>query len=59
MGVELANFLSNEETTYIFSDCIGGERCFDVNMKWDEIYNPELWEIIKQFESKDNENKKQ
>lgn len=34
------------------TDCVGGGRCFDIDMEWDEIYNPELWELIKQAESK-------
>ena len=32
-------------------ECRDGGRCFDINMKWDEIYRPDLWKIIKQYES--------
>lgn len=29
--------------------CCG--RCFDKDMKWDELFEPELWEMIKTYES--------
>jgi hypothetical protein len=32
-------------------ECTGGGRCFNANMQWDKLYNRNLWEIIKQYES--------
>jgi len=31
---------------------VGGGRSFDLDMEWDELYNPELWEKIKEVETK-------
>jgi hypothetical protein len=39
----------NEDDYPVF-ECIGGGRCFDVDMVFDEIYDKELWEEIKKFE---------
>lgn len=39
-----------EEAVYR-TNCTGGGRCFSVDMQWDEIYNQELWEKIKEIET--------
>ena len=31
-------------------ECIGGGRCFDENMQWDEMYNEKLWKKIQEYE---------
>lgn len=38
------------EENYPVFECIGSGRSFDINMKWDEIYNKGLWEEIKEAE---------
>lgn len=38
------------EDDYPVFECIGCGRCFDVDMEFDEIYDKELWEEIKQYE---------
>jgi len=42
--------LLGEDEVYT-TDCTGGGRCFNPKMEWDELYNPELWEIIKKAET--------
>jgi hypothetical protein len=42
--------LLGEDQVYT-TNCTGGGRYFDKNMKWDELYAPELWELIKQAEN--------
>ena len=36
---------------YELVECIGGGRCFKVDMAWDELFDAETWELIKQYES--------
>lgn len=38
------------EEDYPVFECIGGGRSFSPDMKWDEIYNKDLWEQIKAIE---------
>ena len=40
--------LSGEE--YPVFECTGGGRSFSKDMKWDELYNPELWKEIQKYE---------
>lgn len=35
------------------AECIESGRCFTENMKWDKLYNRNLWAIIGQYESKE------
>ena len=42
--------LTKEE--YPVFECVGGGRSFSLNMEWDEIYDRDLWELIKQAEIK-------
>ena len=42
--------LGISEEEYPFFDCTGGGRSFSKDMVWDELYNPEVWELIKQYE---------
>ena len=48
-GNDLLEFLNNVEFELV--ECIGGGRCFYTDMKWDELYDKELWEHIKQAET--------
>lgn len=32
-------------------ESVGGGSCFKVDMRWDKLYNRNLWELIKQYES--------
>ena len=38
------------EEEYPVFECVGGGRSFSVDMEWDEIYDKDLWEKIKQVE---------
>lgn len=37
--------------------CIGCGRCFNTNDKWDVIFRPDLIELIKEYETKDIDDK--
>jgi hypothetical protein len=39
------------EKDYPVFECISIARSFRADMKWDELYDPELWKVIKQYES--------
>ena len=39
------------EEDYPVFECVGGGRSFRPNMQWDEIYNEELWNRIKEIEA--------
>jgi len=39
------------EDDYPVFECVGGGRSFSPNMEWDELYNEELWERIKEIET--------
>lgn len=39
-----------DESEYPLFDCVGGGRCFDPNMAFDEIYDQELWNNIQNIE---------
>ncbi len=39
------------EDEYPVFECSGGGRCFDKKMKWDEVYEPELWKLIQEYEA--------
>lgn len=39
------------EEDYPVFECTGGGRSFSSDMMWDEIYNQELWEKIKEIET--------
>jgi len=39
------------EENYPVFECVGGGRSFEPNMEWDEIYDLELWERIKEIET--------
>ena len=41
--------LLGEEAVFM-TNVRGGGRCFDENMKWDKLFNSELWEKIKAIE---------
>ena len=41
------------EEKYPIFTCVGGGRSFSPDMVWDELYNPELWEKIKEVEGKE------
>jgi len=47
-GEELKEKLGEEKAFEI--ECVGGGRCFKEDMQWDEIYDKELWEKIKEYE---------
>jgi len=53
IGMEVAKLYESEsgEMT-VFSECIGGGRCFDPDTSYTEIYEPELMEIINKLEGK-------
>ena len=40
------------EEDYPVFECIGGGRSFSPDMKWDEIYDEELWQQIKEIETR-------
>jgi len=42
----------NEDDYPVF-ECVGGGRSFDSKMKFDEVYNKDLWRLIKAVESKE------
>ena len=46
-GEDLLERLGEE---YELVECRGGGRCFDYDMKWDELFNTKLWEMIRQYE---------
>ena len=48
-GEELLAFLDSEENELV--ECVGGGRCFYADREFDEIYEPDLWELIKKYES--------
>jgi len=39
------------ENDYPVFECIGGGRSFDPKMKWDKLYDKQLWQKIKEIES--------
>ena len=39
------------EEDYPVFDCAGGGRSFDVDMKWDAIYDAKAWALIKEYET--------
>lgn len=43
--------LGYTEEEYPIIACTGGGRCFSVADTWDELYEPELWELIKEYET--------
>ncbi len=43
--------LGYTEKEYPTMTCTGGGRCFSVDDKWDELYEPELWKLIQQYET--------
>ena len=48
---DLLDRIDPERQEYELVECIGGGRSFSLDMKWDKLYNPELWEVIKKYES--------
>lgn len=48
-GEILKEKLGNEKAFMI--ECVGGGRCFDKKMKWDELFSKTLWEAIKKSET--------
>lgn len=48
--------LGFSEEEYPVIECVGGGRCFSKNMKFDEVFAPELIEIINQFEEEEKKN---
>lgn len=40
------------EEDYPVFECVGGGRSFSPDMKWDEIYDEDLWQQIKKIETK-------
>lgn len=46
---DLLRFLN--DPTVELCECVGGGRCFDLSLEWDDLYEPELWNLIKKFES--------
>jgi len=51
LGEQLLDKIDPKHKEYELVECIGGGRCFDNDMAWDELYEPELWEAIKAIES--------
>ncbi len=39
------------EEDYPIFECVGGGRSFSPDMKWDELYNAELWAEIQTYET--------
>lgn len=39
------------EEDYPIFECVGGGRSFSSDMKWDEIYNQKIWELILEYEN--------
>ena len=50
-GEELLQRLDPEHEVYEYTEGVGGGRSFRPDMKWDELYEPELWQIIQQYET--------
>ena len=50
-GEALLERLDPKHEVYEYTEGIGGGRCFHLDMVWDELYAPDLWEIIKQYET--------
>ena len=51
VGMELTQKLSRCGLQYELSECVSSGRCFDKDMKWDKLFNPELWKKIQEAES--------
>ena len=49
-GEDLLERLGRDE--YELVECLGGGRCFYTDIEWDELFEPELWELIKEYEGK-------
>lgn len=42
------------EDEYPVFECVGGGRCFDPNMQWDELYDAETWALICKYERRED-----
>ena len=51
MWTQIREKTGQTEEEYPVYECIGGGRMFTENIKWDELYEPELWNIIKEYEN--------
>ena len=49
-GKQLKELLGEDKVFEV--ECSGGGRCFYKDMKWDELFNENLWQKIKQVENK-------